>query len=105
MEKSPKDGADNGAWDWVLSVYLCFPQIHSGVHQPAQIICHYQRLSTKIYDSSVDVMTFKLINLMDFFHRMYLIFICDIPLCYNSIIYRIYVCQNRATSSQQSLCV
>lgn len=67
MEEGPMDGTHNGAWDWLLSVCLCFPQSHSGLHQPAQRICHCQRLSSKTYDSSVDVMTFKLINLWNYF--------------------------------------
>ena len=67
MEKSPMYSADNGAWDWVLSVCLCFPQSHSGLHQPAQRIFHCQRPSSKTYGSLVDVMTFKLINLWNSF--------------------------------------
>ena len=67
MEKNPMDGADSGAWDWLLSVCLCFPQSYSGLHQPAQRICHCQRLSSRTYDSSVDVITLKLINLWNYF--------------------------------------
>ena len=49
MEKNHMDIADNGAWDWVLSVCLYFPQTHLGLHQPAQRIFHCQSVFQNLW--------------------------------------------------------